>query len=101
MSEVEMPKTPKLVVKHVQPTLCLDTTDMPEVADYDVGQTYDAVVHCEMIGKRAPDTDSPYSDDVPGVIKGVFKVISIKPVNSTSNSGNARINAVRKAASKY
>lgn len=100
MSEVNEPVGPKLKPVHIQPTLRLDTTDMPEVADYDVGETYDAVVHCEMVSKHAGDS-GPFSEDVPGVVRGTFKVLSIKPLNSTNKSTTSKMKAINKKASNY
>lgn len=100
MSEVLEPSQSKMKRVHIAPTLCLDTTDMPEVADYDVGMTYDAVLHCEMVSKSAPSGD-PWDDDAPGVIKGRFKVLSIKPLSSTKSSNNGKMKAIDKKASSY
>ena len=96
MSEQVVPASMKTKVVHEAPTLCLDSTDMPEVADYDVGQTYDAIVHCEMVSKRKGD-DSPWGDnELPNITSGRFKVLSIKPLDSTSIKGNGKMKAIKK-----
>lgn len=101
MSEEVVPANSKTKIIHQPPTLCLDSTDMPEVADYDVGQTYDAVVHCEMVSKRKGD-DSPWgSDELPNIVTGRFKVLSIKPLDSTDKDSSVKMKAIKNKASSY
>lgn len=100
MSEVLEPKEAELKRVKIQPTLRLDTTDLPEIKDYDVGQTYDAVVHCEMVSK---DKGSSMfgDDDMPGVTRGTFKVLSIKALDSLPQKSSAKLKAIQKKASNY
>jgi hypothetical protein len=103
MSEqIEPISASKTKVVHVLPTISLDSTDMPEVADYDVGQTYDAIIHCEMISKHQ-GVDSYFGDDdkLPNVIRGRFRIISIKPVDSTTKTSSDKMKAIKNKASSY
>jgi hypothetical protein len=103
MSDEIRPTSPKTKVVHVLPTISLDSTDMPEVANYDVGQTYDAVIHCEMISKHQ-GVDSYFGDGddkLPNVIRGRFRIITIKPVNSTSKESSDKMKAIKNKARSY
>lgn len=86
---------------HVLPEITLDTTDMPEVADYDVGDTYDAIIHCEMISKHKGVPGMFGEQENPSVTRGRFKIISIKPCDSTKDSASAKMKAINRKASKY
>lgn len=99
MSEEVVPSQVKTKTIHVLPTISLDSTDMPEVKDYDVGQTYDAIVHCEMVSKHQGDNGPWGEDENPSVIRGRFKIISIKPLDSKPN--NDKMKALKNKASSY
>jgi hypothetical protein len=102
MSEqIEPASASKTKVVHVLPTISLDSTDMPEVKDYDVGQTYNAVIHCEMISKHQGVDGYFGSEDekLPNVIRGRFRIISIKPLDSSTNSD--KMKAIKNKASSY
>lgn len=101
MSEEIVPATMKTKTVHILPTISLDSTDMPEVKDYDVGQTYDAVIHCEMVSKHQGVDSYLGGEGDPSVIRGRFKIISIKPVDSTKQSPNGKLKAINKRASNY
>jgi hypothetical protein len=101
MSDEIVPSSPKTKVIHTLPTISLDTTDMPEVADYDVGQTYDAVIHCEMISKHQ-GVESYFGSDedkLPNVIRGRFRIITIKPLDNKPNGD--KLKALKNKASSY
>jgi hypothetical protein len=99
MSEhIEPAGMSKTKVVHSNPTLMLDSTDMPEIKDYDVGETYDAILHCKMLSKHQ-GLDGLYDDDDkhPGIIRGRFEVLSIKPIEgSTEYKGNGKLKAIKK-----
>ena len=40
-------------------------------------------------------------DENPGIVRGRFKIISIKPLNSTSKPASAKMKAISKKASDY
>lgn len=85
---------------HVLPEITLDTTDMPEVADYDVGDTYDAIIHCEMVSKHKGLPGLYGESENPSVTRGRFKIISIKPT-STNGNANDKMKAINRRANNY
>ena len=104
MSEqLEPASMSKTKIVKVLPTISLDTTDMPEVADYDVGECYDAVIHCKMVSKHqggesfmiGGDDDDKLKD----VVRGRFQILSIKPLDSKPNSD--KMKAIKNKASSY
>jgi len=100
MSEEIVPSnTGKTKTIHVLPTISLDSTDMPEVKGYDVGETYDAIVHCEMVSKHQGVDSYLGGEGDPSVIRGRFKIISIKPVDRPSNSNKPDV--LKKKAASY
>lgn len=102
MSEEIVPASMKTKTVHILPTISLDSTDMPEVKDYDVGQTYDAIIHCEMVSKhQGVDSYLGSGEGDPSVIRGRFKIISIKPVDSTKQSASDKMKVINNRASKY
>lgn len=100
MSEEVVPaNSSKTKTIHILPTISLDSTDMAEVKDYDVGQTYDAIIHCEMVSKHQGDNGPWGEDENPGIVRGRFKIISIKPLDSKPNSD--KLKALKNKASSY
>lgn len=103
MSEVLEPKTTFKTVK-VPPEISLDSTDLPEIKDYDVGDTYEAVIKCKMVSKHAPsdrETQLGYGDAPKGVIRGRFQILDIRPVDkgSTNNKAYGKLRAINKRLS--
>jgi hypothetical protein len=99
--QIEPLSASKTKVVKILPTISLDSTDMPEVADYDVGECYDAVVHCKMISKHQ-GVESPWGDEddkLKGVIRGRFQILSIKPLDS--KPGSDKMKAIKNKASSY
>lgn len=105
MSEqLEPASMSKTKVVKVLPTISLDSTDMPEVKNYDVGEEYDAVIHCKMVSKhQGGDSYGLYGgsedDKLKDVVRGRFQILSIKPLDSKNNSDKMRV--IKKKSSEY
>lgn len=105
MSEIlESASNSKVKRVHVQPTIMLDSTDLPEIKNYDVGMEYDAIIHCKMISKHEgpesflmPGEDADDSD----IVRGRFKILSIRPKNSTDDNSSDKMRVIKKKSSEY
>ena len=104
MSEqIEPSSSSKTKVVHILPTIRLDSTDMPEISNYDVGECYEAVIHCKMISKHQ-GLDSFFGDDNdkhPEIVRGTFQILDIKPQDSTNKNSSDKMSVIKKKASSY
>lgn len=104
MSEEIVPGSlTKAKTVHVLPEISLDSTDLPQIKDYDVGDTYDAIIHCEMISKHQGSPSMYGESENPSIIRGRFKIISIKSCDdeySTNNKASGKLRAINRRLSK-
>lgn len=105
MSEMLEPAAPRMKKVKIPPEISLDSTDLPEIKDYDVGDTYSAIIKCKMISKHQGSKSiysSPDMEDDSDKVHGRFQILSIKPVpkESTNGSGNDRIKSYERRLSQ-